>query len=145
MKPTFFKLTLTAILAIAMSLTLSCNEPKCGDKEYNPETQFCRDNAAIDKCGGAEYDPAKQFCTSDNIYPKCGEATYNPMVQFCDTRENKLYGLVTIGTQTWMAENLNAKGGKCYNDAPTNCDKYGMLYIWDEAKKHLPTRVAFAR
>ena len=138
MKPTFFKLTLTAILAIAMSLTLSCNEPKCGDKEYNPETQFCRDNAAIDKCGGAEYDPAKQFCASDNIYPKCGEATYNPMVQFCDTRENKLYGLVTIGTQTWMSENLSAKGGKCYNDAPANCDKYGMLYAWDEAKNVCP-------
>jgi len=139
MKHTFFKLALTAILALAMSLTISCNEPKCGGKEYNPETQFCRDNAAIDKCGGGEYDPAKQFCNSDNIYPKCGEANYNPMSQFCDTRENKLYGLVTLGTQTWMSENLNAKGGKCYNDVPANCDKYGMLYTWDDAKNVCPS------
>jgi len=48
---------------------------------------------------------------------------------------------VKIGKQIWMAQNLNdpSKGGKCYDDKPENCEKYGRLYTWEEAKKACPT------
>jgi len=47
---------------------------------------------------------------------------------------------VKIGEQIWMAKNLNdpSKGGKCYEDKPENCEKYGRLYTWDEAMKACP-------
>lgn len=69
-----------------------------------------------------------------------------------DSRDQRNYNTVMIGTQCWMRENMNygtrIDGAQeqadnsipekyCYNDLETNCTVYGGLYQWAEAVQYL--------
>ncbi len=74
-----------------------------------------------------------------------------------DLRDEQYYSTVQIGTQCWMAENINI-GSRidgyinqsnnsiiekyCYNNDESNCDTYGGLYQWEEAMQYVSTEGA---
>ena len=83
----------------------------------------------------------------DSVY-LCNNGLWNGSIEnvegyLFDSRDGKIYRTTTIGSQTWMAENLNysdsvtyvgMKGRSwCYGNEIDNCTKYGRLYRWAAA------------
>ena len=130
----------------------------CNATTFALFTQFCSGSSVYSKCDGSEYNPSThgccnattfalttQFCSGNMVYSKCGGSSYNPGTQFCSNGtvkgeviyQGQTYKTIVIGTQTWMAENLNYDPGTgnsaCYDNQTSNCTIYGRLYDWSTA------------
>jgi len=123
----------------------------CGALLFNPATHFCFNGTPYELCGGTkDYDPPTQYCFNNSkVGTICGTRAerFDPDLYECrdgdkiylktkfkDDGDNE-YEAVLIGSQTWMAKNLNvvADGSKCYHNLDANCDTYGRLYNWATA------------
>ncbi len=75
--------------------------------------------------------------SSSFVSPKSSDCVTLSEVEgvLCDSRDGQTYKTIVIGTQTWMAQNLNYETANsyCYNDDASNCAKLGRLYTWTAA------------
>jgi len=113
----------------------------------------CSDNPPLEFPGeeviSSSSNEAKIYSSSSVKSSSSSSSLSETSGTFTDIRDDNSYKWVKIGTQTWMAENLNynANNSKCYLNEPTNCAKFGRLYYWETAKTvcptgwHLPTDV----
>jgi len=130
-------------------------EAKCGTSSWYDDANAnlrCENDVVEAKCGTSSwYDIANTNlrCENNIVETRCGVSWYNAEMLFCsndilvvkDSRDNQTYKIATIGTQTWMAQNLNykASGSKCYDSSEANCTIYGRLYSDATARNVCPS------
>ncbi|NQT78248.1 MAG: hypothetical protein HQ565_11070 [Bacteroidetes bacterium] len=112
-----------------------------GIMEY--ETKYYWKITAHDDHGNTTDGPLWSFTTGSAAF-SCGD-------DITDPRDGKIYGTVQIGTQCWMAQNIDigtringvqnmSDDGSiekyCYNDLESNCEEFGALYQWGEMMQY---------
>ena len=74
------------------------------------------------------------------VFEPTVSTTYTFSFVECTDGDGNNYAVVTIGQQTWFAENLNYQTADSwwYDNSSTNGDIYGRLYTWSAALNSCP-------
>ena len=99
----------------------------CNGKSWEKNSAEGKDAESSSSAGSSGSESKNEEKSSSSVSPDDSVLV--------DSRDGRVYKIVTIGPQTWMAENLNfeTSNSYCYNDSAEYCSKYGRLYTWAAA------------
>jgi uncharacterized protein (TIGR02145 family) len=102
----------------------------------------------INRTGLSEKKHVESIEVVSHVGPDLVRDTIYVLLNGVMDQDKNYYGIVTIGTQTWMAENLNTGIAIPISQVSTNnrhiekwcydCKTYGGLYTWFEAMQYNP-------
>ena len=114
--------------------------PNCTEKREGNQV-FLLDTREKFQCTGKrwesveEWSDAPESSSTQSSSSKGSSASSSPVKYgtLTDSRDGQTYKTVVIGSQTWMAENLNYDDGHglCPMKETENCEKYGRLYYFN--------------
>ena len=155
------------MVAVVAAVLVACGDDGSSNSVSNSDEDSS--SSVCEVCDGSSSSKAKSSSSSAKSSSSVAyvEPCRTDSVDTCeygtltDERDGQTYKTVTIGTQIWMAENLNyAYTGVpykytykdssytsdstswCYDNVPANCAKYGRLYTWAAAMDSVGTRSA---
>lgn len=115
--------------------TFYCNGKKWQylNEEVNDATK--RDSLSNKEISSSSIEQATESSSSADTLSISDDGKF-----ILDLRDGKSYKIVTIGKQTWMAENLAyaIEGSFCHYENSASCLKYGKMYTWQAANNACP-------
>jgi len=156
------KFAQVAALGLAITFTFSCGDGLLSDSNSSSSgttasssSSLARSSSGISSSGtsssGTKQSSSSSLASSSSSSLQ-SSSSKNVIVYgkpITDARDGQTYQTVVIGSQTWMAKNLNyeAEGAKCYGEGARifsadsiakNCEIYGRLYSWKTAMSACP-------
>ena len=137
-----FTCVVTNLLKVCVTISFTLLLAACGDSSTTmaPNEQESSSSWNIVFSSSSQNIESSSSLSSSEFVPlvapcKTEMEDYCEYGELVDNRDGQTYKTVKIGSQTWMAENLNFKvdSSFCFNNEESYCSKYGRLYSWAAA------------